>query len=286
MDIPIKNLRLCPIQLRTVLKNTLDYRTTLDSIRDLGIITPLLVRPVEDYYEVINGFHRYEIALDLRFQTVPCHVMILTDADVRLAQLADHENRTEPKPAEVYRRLWKIIKVDGIKTLNELATHLRWHPDKVRRTMRLVRLCLRAQKDLANGDLSISIAMELCKLPAGLQDDLMDLAGSMPNSEYKELIRKETRHKRYGGRGGHTGTLDHRFRPLREVEHEYITPTVAASVLAATGAKTPLECFNAGVGWSIKADPASKEQDKFETEQRAAKEAARLKRRIDQSLTE
>jgi len=126
--------------------------------------------------------------------------------------------------------------------------------------------------------------MELCKLPHGLQNDLMELAGSMPTREYKELIRRETRQKRYGGHTEHTGTLDYRFRPFKEVKDEYLKPTVAASVLAAVEAKTLLEAFNAGVGYSIKADPNTQADDKFANEQRAAKEAARLKQRIDQSL--
>ena len=286
MDIAIDKLRRCPIQLRSVIKEALGYISTMDSIRDLGILVPLLVRPVEDYYEVIDGNHRLEIGTDLRLPTLPCHVRDFTDEEVRRVQMACHENRIAPKPAEVYRRLWKIITIDEIASLDEMATYLRWHPDKVKRVMRLVRLCPRAQKDLKRGDLSLTVAMELCKLPAGLQDDLMDLAGSMPNSEYKELIRKETRRKCYGGRGGHTGKLDYRFRPLREVKDEYLNPTVAASVLAATGAKTRLEAFRAGVGYAIKADPHTQAEDQFENEKRASKEEARLKQRIADSLNQ
>lgn len=286
MDIAIEKLVRCPIQLRSVIKEALGYISTMDSIRDLGILVPLLVRPVEDYYEVIDGNHRLEIGIDLRLPTLPCHIREFTDAQVRQVQMACHENRISPKPAEVYRRLWKIVTIDQIASLDEMATYLRWHPGKVKRVMNLVRLCPRAQKDLERGDLSMTIAMELCKLSAGLQEDFMDLAGSMPNTELKELIRKETRQERYGGRGGHTGTLDYRFRKLSEVKNEYLNPTVAASVLLALGITTTTEAFTAGVGWAMKADPLTQADDQFANAKRAAKEEARLKQRIDESLNQ
>ncbi|MHC4301578.1 MAG: ParB/RepB/Spo0J family partition protein [Planctomycetota bacterium] len=280
MEIPIEKLRRCPIQLRTVIKESLGYISTRDSIKDLGILTPLLVRAVEDYYEVINGAHRHEIGLDLRFETLPCHVRQLSDEQVRIAQVAAHTNIVETDRAAYARRLWQIVKVDKSMTLYQLAAKMRWHPDEVKRTMSLVYLCPRAQRDLERGDLSLLVAENLCKLPVGRQDSLMDLIGTMPEKEYRELVCSEARQHRQGRRDGRT-QQDFRFRPIREVKSEYLDPSIAASVILDAGATTPLEGFQAALSWVLKKDSASQAEAQRLLERKAAKEAARFQKRTD-----
>ena len=284
MKIEIEKLQRCPIQLRPVLKTTLEYQMVKDSIRDLGILTPLLVRTVEDYYEVIDGAHRLEVCIDLRFQTVPCFLREHSDSDVLRAQVAAHANRIETNPAEYYSRLWKIINIDKSMTLNELSTHLRWHPDKVKKTLSLVNLSPKAKKHLTRGDLHVTIGVEVCKLPVSRQDELLELNGTMPSGEYLEMIRQEVRGFRKGKRGGQPTTLGLRFRPLKEVKNEYMNPTVAASALTAFKATSLVEAWKAGLGWVLKDDAASKATDKNNAKLRADKEAALLHRRIANSL--
>ena len=284
MKIELERLRRCPIQLRPVLKNTLDYLKLRDSVSDIGLLTPLLIRTVGDYYEVIDGAHRLEVCIDLQVQWVPCHLVEMTDDEVRQAQVVAHESRIDTHPAEYYRRLWQIVNIDKDMTINELATYLRWHPDKVKRTLSLVNLSPKGKKDLTRGDLYVTIAIEVCKLPVSRQDELLELNGTMPSGEYMELIRSEVRSYRDGKRGGKPTTHELRFRPLKEVKHEYLRPAMAASVLTALNVTTLVEAWRAGIGWVLKDDPASKADDENKERLRAAKEASLLHRRIANNL--
>lgn len=283
MNISLDLLKRCPIQLRPVRKDTLEYVMLRDSVHDLGIKTPLLVRPKEVYYEVIDGSHRLEVAHDLRIHEVPCHIIEVEDSNIRLVQIAVHESCIKTEPVFYYRSLWQIINIEKSMTLNEMATYLRWHPDRVKRILSLVNITPTVDHRLAKGDLSLEQAVEIGKLPVQHQDDMLSLLGTMNDREYTELVRREARKFRYGKKLG--PRKKYRFRPLREVENEYLNPVIAASVIYAMGAKTLLEAFRAGIGWVLKADPASVEKDQREELKKAEKESALLEARIAKSLS-
>jgi len=49
------------------------YRRRIEaSIRAVGLIEPLVVYPVGDQYEILDGYLRYIILLELGVDTVPC----------------------------------------------------------------------------------------------------------------------------------------------------------------------------------------------------------------------
>jgi hypothetical protein len=277
MDVPIDKLRRCPIQLIPVARESLYYVTRRDAIAQRGILVPLLVRPVEDYYEVIADQQVFEIARDLGLSTVPCLVRELTDDEVLVAQVDAHDSQVNDNKSHFTVRLLKIAQ-RGM-TLHQMASLLCWHPDRVKRILNLGSLCPRAQRDLEHGDLSLTLAEELRKLPVGRQDDLMDLNGKMPPTEYMEALRKETRQSRSGGRGGQT--QQYRLRPYKEVEYEHINRVTAASVLTALEVDNLVDAYYAGVGWAMKADPLTQAEDQRKIELRRAKEAALIHRRID-----
>ena len=284
MDIHIDRLHRSPSHFRPVLRNSLDFITMKDSIRDMGILTPLLIRPEGNDYEIIKGVTRYEACLDLRIQTVPCHVVEMTDEEVLRAQVVTHASVIEPTTAEYALQLRKVLKQDIELKLNDLSTYFRWHPDRVMRVLGLNSLSAKAKKDLTSGELCVIIGVELARLPAARQDTLLELNDTMPTQDFLELLWAEVRDSR-SKKGGGPGEKGLRFRPIKEVKHEYLIPTVAASVLCSLDATTKLEAFRAGVGWTIQADPASVEHDKHLKELRAAKDAALLQQRIDTSLT-
>ncbi|MCR5529870.1 MAG: ParB/RepB/Spo0J family partition protein [Saccharofermentans sp.] len=57
-----------------------EYQGILDSISEIGIITPLIVVPAEDdKYRIVSGRRRYKIAEDIGIVDVPCIVLQIND---------------------------------------------------------------------------------------------------------------------------------------------------------------------------------------------------------------
>ena len=68
MDISI--VKLVPRTERKVAKK---YRQRIEaSLRAVGLIEPLIVYPLKDGYEILDGALRYRILLDLGVETIPC----------------------------------------------------------------------------------------------------------------------------------------------------------------------------------------------------------------------
>lgn len=70
--IDVSIVKLVPRNERKIAKK---YRQRIEaSLRAVGLIDPLIVFPIEDSYEILDGALRYRIMLDLGVETVPCLV--------------------------------------------------------------------------------------------------------------------------------------------------------------------------------------------------------------------
>jgi ParB family transcriptional regulator, chromosome partitioning protein len=70
LDIPI--VKLVP---RTERKPNAKYRKRIEaSLRAVGLIEPLIVYPLGDNYEILDGVRRYHLLLEMGVETVPCLV--------------------------------------------------------------------------------------------------------------------------------------------------------------------------------------------------------------------
>jgi len=256
-----------------------------DSIRDYGILQPLLVRSNVDPQQVIEGCHRLEISLDLSIQEVPCILIPMTEMEVLKLQLICHAKRIEVEPIEYATRLWKIINVEQTMSLNELAHSLSQHPDWVKRILNLVNLSQLGKKYLTKGKIAIKMGAELSKLPVQRQDSILELMESLSKSELRELIRSEIRQLRSDKKSSRILTnlkSNYRLRNLKEVKYELEFPTVAASVLSGVDAASALDGWKAALKWCTRTDKASLATELERRELLEAKEAELLKKRISE----
>lgn len=99
------------------------------SIRRFGQVQNLVVRPIPNGFEVINGNQRLKAYRDLNLPTAPCVVVPLGDADARL--LAQTLNRLQGEDdlglrAELLRDVLKVIPEEEVLALlPETAASLR-----------------------------------------------------------------------------------------------------------------------------------------------------------------
>src|ERR1043166_8164087 len=79
-----------------------------ESIRQNGILHPLLLRRAGNTYELIAGERRYRAARKLGIEYVPATVRDATDAEMLEMALIENLQREDPNPLEearAYRRL-------------------------------------------------------------------------------------------------------------------------------------------------------------------------------------
>jgi len=91
------------------------------SIKQVGILEPLLVRPVGDKFEIICGRRRFEGAKAAGVSFAPCHIKDMNDVDALQASYAENENRQSATPVEQGYQSYKLLqRLQDIKEVADL----------------------------------------------------------------------------------------------------------------------------------------------------------------------
>lgn len=124
------------------------------SIKEQGIIQPLLVRKDENGYELVTGERRLRAAKKAGFDQVPVIVKTITDTDLLEMSIVENVQREDLNPmeeAEAYYQL--IVKFD--LTQDQVATRVGKSRSAVANFLRLRQLPEQIKADIINGTLSM-----------------------------------------------------------------------------------------------------------------------------------
>jgi ParB family chromosome partitioning protein len=144
------------------------------SIRDKGILTPLLVRPhqtIANGYELIAGERRWRAAQQAQLHDVPVIIRDLTDQQTLEIALVENLQREDLNPleeAEAYARLMEEFQ----HTQDDLAKAVGKSRSHVANTVRLLGASEKVRAYLVSGKLTAGHARAL--IGAERADDLAD----------------------------------------------------------------------------------------------------------------
>ncbi len=156
VNVLLRSVRPCPFQPRKDFSEEA-LRELADSIRERGIIQPLVVRPIENGYELIAGERRWRAAQLLSLSEVP---VVIRQADDRTAlELALIENlqRENLNPIEEAQGFAQLIEQFQL-TQEEAATRVGKSRVVVANALRLLRLSSELQAFVRDGRLSVGHA--------------------------------------------------------------------------------------------------------------------------------
>ena len=92
------------------------------SIKQVGILEPLLVRPVGDKFEIICGRRRWEAAKMATITHAPCHVKDMNDVEALQASYTENEHRQSATPVEQGYQCYKLLQ--RLRDIGEVADML------------------------------------------------------------------------------------------------------------------------------------------------------------------
>jgi ParB family chromosome partitioning protein len=131
-----------------------------ESIRQKGILQPLLVRPVAGGYELIAGERRLRAAQRLGMKEVPVSIRDAADGEVlemALIENIQRENLNPMEEARAYRRLVEEFTL----TQDEIAKRVGKDRSTIANTLRLLQLPQEVQREIERGALSAGHARAL-----------------------------------------------------------------------------------------------------------------------------
>ena len=130
------------------------------SIKEQGIIQPLLIRRLEDGYELVAGERRLRAAKLAGYQDVPCVIKDLTEKqllEMSLVENIQRENLNPMEEADAYHRLITEFEL----TQEEVAIHVGKSRSAVANFLRLRQLPESIKESIVDGALSMGHARAL-----------------------------------------------------------------------------------------------------------------------------
>ena len=135
-----------------------------DSIRQNGILQPLLVRDRGDYYEIVAGERRYQAARAAGLDEVPVIIRDVSDDDVFKLALIENLQRSDLSPLEEANGYRQLIREKGL-TQEELARILSKSRSTITNTLRLLDLPDEVQELVETGRLTAGHARAILAVP-------------------------------------------------------------------------------------------------------------------------
>ena len=136
-----------------------------DSIRQNGVLQPLLVRKVGSSYEIVAGERRYQAALRAGLKELPVIIREISDDEVFKLALIENLQRSDLSPLEEANGYRQLIKEKGL-TQEELAKILSKSRSTITNTLRLLDLPEEVQRLVEEGELTAGHARAILAVPS------------------------------------------------------------------------------------------------------------------------
>ena len=191
VNIPVEKLR--PFEGHPFkVKDDEEMNTLIESVQTVGILSPLIVRPIEntEEYEVISGHRRLHAAVKAGITEVPALIYALDRDSAAIAVVDSNLHREHILPSEkafAYKMKLDAMSRQGfrsdltsdqvgrkLETADIIAQQSDDSKTQVRRYIRLTNLIPELLEFMDEGKMALSVGVELSYLDDQLQYDVLE----------------------------------------------------------------------------------------------------------------
>lgn len=158
-----------------------------ESIREVGLLQPIIVRPDSDRFEIVFGHRRYLAHRLLEARKIDCIVRVLSDVECALARAAENLQRVGLSPIEEAAIYGDLRDNHGL-SYDQIGKRMGKSPGVVRRRLDLLKMPPQLQKAVHKKEISFSVAEELWSL-GDISDIDYYLAFAIENGAKREVVR-------------------------------------------------------------------------------------------------
>jgi len=195
------------------------------SIKEQGVIQPLLLRKIEDGYELVAGERRLRAARMAGLTEVPCVVKSVSDSEsleISIIENIQRENLNPVEEADAYHRLMSEF---GL-TQDEAAVRVGKSRSAVANFLRIRNLSASIQKSLIDGELSMGHARALLGAPNKAHQQAVwksVVAKGLSVRETEALVKKLKTSKKAPKKRASSSTDIHLSRIAEDLSRHYGT---------------------------------------------------------------
>jgi ParB family transcriptional regulator, chromosome partitioning protein len=171
--------------------------TLINSIREHGLLQPILVRPLSHGFEIVAGHRRFQTCRSLRWRFIPCKIREMTDKQAFEIQLTENIQRKSMDPIEEAEAFRRYVVDFGWGGVSELAKKIGKSEEYVSHRIQLLKLSPEIKEQIIRSNLNVSQALELTTIPSDRQDEIVSyVINNNPTvkqiREVKSLIKDDT----------------------------------------------------------------------------------------------
>jgi ParB family chromosome partitioning protein len=162
--------------------------TLTNSIREHGLLQPILVRPLSHGFEIVAGHRRFQTCRSLRWRFIPCKIREMTDKQAFEIQLTENIQRKSMDPIEEAEAFRRYVVDFGWGGVSELAKKIGKSEEYVSHRIQLLKLSPEIKAQIIRSKLNVSQALELTTIPSDRQDEIVGYV--MNNNPTVKQIRE------------------------------------------------------------------------------------------------
>ena len=142
-----------------------------ESIRSKGILSPLVVRPVNGHFEIVAGARRYRAAQRAGLKEIPVRIGAFSDAEALEIQIIENIQRADVHPFEEAQGFRALLNREGAGyTIEKIAVKTGKAASFIAKRLKLLDLTQPAADALVVGHISVEHALLIAKLAPEIQD--------------------------------------------------------------------------------------------------------------------
>jgi ParB family chromosome partitioning protein len=148
------------------------------SIKEHGLLQPILIRPLEHGFEIVAGHRRFHACRSLRWRFIPCKIRELADKEAYEIQLTENMQRKSMDPVEEAEAFRRYVVDFGWGGVTELAAKIGKSEEYVSHRIQLLKLPEEVKQHIIENRLNVSSALELTSISSEKQNMIMQQVAS------------------------------------------------------------------------------------------------------------
>ena len=150
-----------------------DDESLIISIREHGLIQPILIRPLSHGFEIVAGHRRYQACKSLRWRFIPCKIREMTNKQAFEIQLSENIQRKSMDPIEEAEAFRRYVIDFGWGGMSDLAKKIGKSEEYVSHRIQLLKLSEEIKKKIVSNMLNVSKAIEISTIPIEKQSEIV-----------------------------------------------------------------------------------------------------------------
>jgi ParB family chromosome partitioning protein len=163
-QIEMKMVRPSQFSIRDKFNDHQEIESLIISIKEHGLLQPILIRPYQNSFEIVAGHRRFHACKSLRWRHIPCKIRELSDKQAFEIQITENIQRKSMSSLEEAEAFRKYVQDLGWGGVTELSRKIGKSEEYVSHRIQLLKLPQDIKEKIMLNKLSISQALELTNL--------------------------------------------------------------------------------------------------------------------------